>query len=416
LAGGALGATQGALYGAGTAKEGEKAEAAKLGAGVGGGVGAVFPMLPAALGRVISPKASTNPAVQKLMAEGVKPTIGQALGGRISALEEKAMSLPIMGDMISLARSKAGEGVQAAAFNRALAPIGQSLPKGLKGRDAVVHTADTLQKQYDTVLAKIGAIAPDEQFSTKVNELSAMVDKLKVPAADKQKYTMALDDVISSIDENGYLTSDAYKTLESSLGQDFRNLTSSQSVTESRIAPAVKQLQQNLRDMLKRQAGDSADELQRTNEAWANFKRVQGAAAKSGAIDGEFTPAQLAASVRALDKSKDKGASAKGQALMQDLSDAARSVVGSKVPDSGTAGRLFYGGSALAAGTVAPAIPLSLAAGGAMYTPAIQNALVKAVAKRGANAPKIAKQVNALMLKGDQPASAMAARLSNNGQ
>jgi hypothetical protein len=407
------GAGAGGIFGALTpTTQGDENFAKEKATQIGLGVltGGAIPAATAGIGRVISPNASTNAQLSLLQKEGVKPTIGQALGGRANALEEKAMSVPIMGDMISVARSKSAEGVQRAAYNRALTPIGEKLPKGMKGRDAVAYTSDRLSQKYDEVLNKIGAITPDEQFTQSVDDLTKMVDVLKVPKAEKAKFALALDDVRNSIDENGVLTSEAYKTLESSLGSDFRKLSSSQSVTESRIAPAVKQLQQNLKDMLQRQAGSNADELQKANAAYANFKRVQNAAGKSGAIEGEFTPAQLGQAVRAMDKSKDKGQYAKGNALMQDLSDAARAVVGDKVPNSGTAERLLYGGGALGSGLVNPAIPMALAGGATAYTAPVQNALVSLVTKRPEFAKALASEVNKLgVSKGAQTVPAMIA-------
>lgn len=404
----ASGVGAGSVFGALTPTTGEPENFAQEKAtqiGLGAVTGGAVPVVAQGIGRVVMPKAAENANLQLLRKEGVQPTIGQALGGRMNALEEKAMSIPIMGDMISVARGKAAQGVQTAAYNRALTPIGDKLPKGMKGRDAAVYTADKLSQKYDDVLSKIGAITPDEQFTKSVDELTMMVDNLKVPKAEKEKFALALDDVRGAIDENGVLTSEAYKTLESSLGQDFRKLSSSQSVTESRIAPAVKQLQNNLKDMLKRQSGTHADELQKTNEAWANFKRVQNAGSKGGAIEGDFTPAQLAQAVRAMDKSKDKGRYFEGNALMQDLSDAARAVVGDKVPNSGTAERLLYGGGALASGAVNPLIPASLAAGGAAYTQPVQNALVNLVSKRPEFAKALAQEIN--MIGSSKPAQAV---------
>jgi hypothetical protein len=55
--------------------------------------------------------------------------------------------------------------------------------------------------------------------------------------------------------------------------------------------------------------------------------------------EGIFTAAQLQNAVKAGDKSVGKGAFATGNALMQDLSGAGQRVLGSKYPDSGTAGR-----------------------------------------------------------------------------
>jgi hypothetical protein len=390
--GAALGAGQGAIYGGTQAKAGEELSGAGMGALVGGLAGGAVPAVAGAAKSIISPKASTNAALQKVLEEGGTPTIGQALGGTAAKLEEKAMSMPIVGDMIGRARTQAIESIEPAAYNRALGAIGEKLPKGVKGRDAIVHTENALKAKYDDVLNKIGAIIPDEQFGQKVQSLTNMVDSLKMPQAQKDKFLFALDKVQSSIDKDGVLTSDAYKRLESSLGSHAKKLGGSQDIYEADLAPAVQQLRAELQDMLGRQAGDQAKELAKANKGWANFKVLQKAAGGVGADEGKFTPAQLNAAVRAADKSKDKGAFARGNALMQDLSGAAKSVMGSTVPDSGTAGRLLT--NVLAAGgagaAISPVIPAALAAGGVMYTRPVQNALVSMIAKRPDLAPKIA--------------------------
>ena len=145
--------------------------------------------------------------------------------------------------------------------------------------------------------------------------------------------------------------------------------------------------------MLKRQAGSSADDLKATNTAWANFKRVQNAGSKLGADSGNFSPSQLQNAVRALDKSKDKAAFARGNALMQDLGDAGKSVLGNKVPDSGTAGRLIMGGGALGSYLINPAIPASLLGGAGLYTQPAQSFLNALITKRPELAQSIASSV-----------------------
>lgn len=349
----------------------EKAKQLAMGAVAGGAV----PVVTGAASRMISPNASKNINVSTLREEGVTPTIGQTLGGRWNALEEKAQSLPIVGDMISNARRSANSQFETAAYNRALKPIGQELPKGLSGRDALVHTESTLKNAYDDVLTRIGAIKPDSAFNSKVSNLQTMVNKMVMPNAEKAKFAAALNDVKQSVDNNGVITSDAFKALESSLGADARKLGASTNIYEGKLSPAVKQLQAELRDMLKRQAGNEADDLKAVNAGWANFKRVQNAAAKIGADEGEFTPAQFQNAVRALDKSKDKSAFARGGALGQDLGDAGKTVLGNKVPNSGTAERLLYGGGALGSYLINPAIPAGLLGGAALYTQPSQKML-----------------------------------------
>ena len=79
-----------------------------------------------------------------------------------------------------------------------------------------------------------------------------------------------------------------------------------------------------------------APELRAANEAFANALRVEGGAGKIGSDQGVFTPDHLLSSVRQLDPSLRKGTFARGDALMQDLGDAGKAVLGNKVPDSGT--------------------------------------------------------------------------------
>ena len=360
---------------------------------IGSALGGATPLAAAGVGRLISPNASKNVNLDLLKSEGVKPTIGQTLGGWANKAEEKMQSLPIVGDAIAAARGRSTSEFERAANNRALSPIGQKLPEGLTGREAVAYTEIALKDKYDEVLGNIGAINADPKFNKSLTSLTDMVNKLMIPKDDKLKFRAALNDVKSSIDSNGYITPDIYKSLESTLGRDAATLARSQAINDNKIAPAVKQLQAELKDLLQRQAGSSADELKAANTGWANFKRVQRAAASVGADDGQFTPAQFQSAVKALDRSKDKGAFARGNALGQDLGDAGKSMLTNKVPDSGTAGRLALGIGGLASGAINPLIPAGLVGGATMYTPFMQNLLRGAVSSR----PQFAQPVAGLL-------------------
>lgn len=361
--------------------------------GFGSLAGGTIPVLAKGISSVFSPKASTNQQLKALMDEGVKPTIGQTLGGTAARVEEKLQSLPIMGDMIRSARQSANSSFEKAAVNRALKPIGEELPPGLRGNEAIAYTERLLGDRYNAVLNKIGAVIPDNAFNEKVANLTSMVNKLMMPAAEKEKFMQAIGNVAQSMDKKGVMTSDAYKALESSLGADARKLGMSTNIYESKLAPAVKQLQAELREMLGRQAGNESDELAKINSGWANFKRVQNAAGKVGTEGGEFSPAQFQNAVRAMDKSKDKAAFARGNALGQDLSSAGKSILTGKVPNSGTADRLAYGTGAVGAGFINPAIPLGLTAGAAAYTPAVQNFLRFLATTRPSYAPRVASSI-----------------------
>lgn len=378
-----IGAATGAGFGALTpVGEGDFTSEKMKQIGTGAAFGGAVPAVVGGVSRIISPNASRNSNLQLLKREGVRPTVGQALGGMWNKTEEKLTSLPGMGDMIVRARDSAQRDFQGAAFNRALKPVGEQLPKGLTGRDALVHTETVLKGKYDDVLTKIGAIRPDAQFNTKVADLTALVGRMPDNGGVQSKFAQSVTEVANSIDRRGYITSDAFKTLESSLGKDAKKLFGSQDTWDGKLAPAVKQLQEELREMLSRQAGSHANDLRAANAGWANFKRVQGATGKIGAEDGNFNASQFLNAVRGQDKSKDKAAFARGSALGQDLGDAGKTILRDRVPDSGTPGRLML---AAAAGGSAPfsLLPMAgLATGAAAYTSPAQRALLAAISSR----------------------------------
>jgi hypothetical protein len=84
------------------------------------------------------------------------------------------------------------------------------------------------------------------------------------------------------------------------------------------------------------------------DQQYANFVRVQQAAGSAGATGGVFNPVQLAAAVRSTSPGLRKGQYAAGEALMQNLSDPAKEILSSALPESGTTPRALW--TALGAG------------------------------------------------------------------
>lgn len=361
---------------------------------LGAGFGAATAPLAGALSRVISPKASMNPNVAILKKEGVQPTIGQTLGGWANRAEEKAQSLPIMGDAISAARQRANDQLNKAAFNRALAPIGETLPKNVPlGGSAVEYTSSKLGAAYDKLLPKLTTQA-DDVFAGKVQSLQAMVkdgalDPKYATFFEKTLKTRVLD----KFQGQNSISGQTLKDTESFLSSEIKRFGMSQDPDARLIGDALKEVQSELRGLVMRTNPQYAAELKAINTGWANFKRVQNAVAKIGADDGVFTSAQLQNAVRALDKSKDKARFAEGNALMQDLSGAAKSQMSGKVADSGTAGRLMLGSGALASGVINPAIPAGLLGGASAYTPQVQALLRGLVSSRPQSAQSIADAI-----------------------
>jgi hypothetical protein len=362
--------------------------------GMGGAAGWAGDKLVRGASRVVQPHV--RPEVSALMREGVTPTPGQILGGNAARIEAKATSMPFVGDAIASSQRRAGEELNRAAFNRALAPVGAKLPSSISlGREAVAYVDDTLGARYNALLPRL-TVKADRQFAQEVSSLQNMVNTGAIdPSAANTFNRILQNDVLGKFQGQNAITGQTMKAIESDLGAHIRRLAGSSDSDQRLLGDALKEAQETLRGLVQRSNPAHAKELKAINTGWANFKRVQRAAGYVGADDGVFTPANLQSAVKALDRSKDHGKFARGKALMQDLSDNAKSVMGSKYPDSGTAGRLMNVGAAATA-VHTPAIPLGLLAASGLYTAPAQRALAAALTKRPGWAPLAAEEIESL--------------------
>lgn len=360
-----------------------------LGAAVSGGLSGVGN----SLARLVSPKASTNPQVQRLLDEGVTPTPGQIMGGTARTAEDRAMSVPIVGDAIRSARKRGIEELNRAALNRAMAPLGGKVNN--VGREGMREVGDAISSAYDDLLPKLSFRA-DGQFARDLGRLQQMAQAMP-PAQAQQFENIVRSQVASRMTPQGGATGQAYKEIEGEIGRLARSYLSSANAGERQLGTALAELQNSLRSALSRANPGSAKELAKINEAYANFVRLQRAAGMVGADDGIFTPAQLSSAVRASDKSMRKGKYARGEALMQDLSDAGRSVMSGTIPNSGTADRLMLSAGALGTGLYNPLIPAGLMAASIPYFGGVNRLAAAALARRPGFAPQIAEGVRSVI-------------------
>lgn len=399
----ATGAITGAALGGGltpaTSEDSFGVEKAKQMA-AGGVTGGAFPLVAGGLARVVNPNAANNPNVQLLRSEGVNPTVGQTLGGLANMVEQKAQSLPIMGGAITSARNRAKEEFNQAAINRAVAPIGQKATE--IGREGVRRAGDALSQSYDDALAQIKAVKFDNQFKQDFGQLKQLANNL-TPAM-KAKFNREVKTLVEDrISPAGSMIAETFKKAEGELGKKASDYASSATASERELGDALKQAQSLLQQTVARQNPQYAKALAASDEGWANLVRVEGAAKAAKNSEGVFTPAQLNTAIQTADKSVRKRAVGRGTALMQDLGSAGQAVLGSNVPNSGTADRLFTGlamGGLPASYLVNPLIPAAigggLLTGAAAYTSPAQKVLNAIVASR----PELAKPVAEAIRKG----------------
>lgn len=375
------------IIGAGSSA-GASGAARENGVGIGGQLaagllGAAAPMV---AGRVLAPQ--TRPEVVTLMNEGITPTPGQIAGGFIQRTEDKARSIPVLGDMITSAQRRGVEDLNRAAYARALQGVPNAeVPKTL-GREAVDDIAKQLGNAYDDVLGKMKFQA-DQQFLADMSNVASNVQSL--PPKQVSAYRNFLDEkILSQMSSGGAMSGETLKRVEGAISREAKQFSGSPDPFNQKLGEQLQDTLTAFRDSLLRNNPDQAPQLQQLNASYANYARLRDAASRIGSEGGVFTPAQLNSAVRAADKSVAKGGFARGNALMQDLSGAGVNVLGPKYPDSGTAGRMaFAAGSSGALGAINPGALLGLGGASLAYTPPVQKAIAAALVKR----PELIRQL-----------------------
>ena len=347
-----------------TEDKGEAALAGALGSAAGQGIVRGAGRL---LGGVVRPSAEARTLMQK----GIQPTIGQGadqgtMSGRlIRRGEEIAESVPIAGTFVSRARQRAADELGETAMQRAVPPGGTAV--GGPSRESF----QALRSQFDKAYKVLDPLTftPDKQFSqdllaiindpdnfasrSQINRVLAFVNK----NFDKKFQ--------SSEQDTAFISGKALKEFESKIGKRIRDLARSMNPEDAAERRILTQVDEALTQYRNRQLPPSiAQDLRETDRAYANYKRLLRAGSYVGADEGAFTPAMLTRSVKAMARNPDQYA--RGQALMQDLTDPA-SILRGRTPNSGTVDRAALLG--LGAGTlINPVGTLTGAAAGAAGT------------------------------------------------
>jgi hypothetical protein len=369
----------------------------KLGqVGTNAAIGGVATPVTAALGSAIS--GVVDPVRQRLAQAGVTMTPGQIAGGGWQALENKASSLPLIGDMIKGAQQRGVQTFNKATYDQVLAPLGQKY-SGPIGQEGVGAVRQTIGNAYDNALSNMTFRATDPAFQSDITNLAGMAQNL--PPAQQKTFTNILQtQVFGKLGPQGLMDGPTLKGAQSELSRIARGYSGDASFDNRQLGAAVGEIKSAIDSSLPRYNAPAAvGDLSKANAAYANFVRLRGAAGSQGAMNngGIFTPAQLQSAVRGADKSAGKGASATGNALMQDFSQDAMGVLGKGYPDSGTAGRLGTAGALGALfshpGMLLNPMAYAAAAPALAYTPLGQRAAQGLLMSRPAGAQAVGNAV-----------------------
>lgn len=378
--GAAYGAASGLGYGEGSLIE--RAPSVATNALVGAGVGAIGQ---AGVDRLVRGAANpaTASAARRLSREGVELTPGQMVaeipmvGTALRTIEEGASTIPIAGAAISGARNRSVETFNRAAINRALAPIGESLPTNLRaftrpgrqneaGYEAVDRASRLVSQAYDRALEGV-EVRPDQQFYDDLAQVSLRIAE-EAPESTVGQFSNILQNRAFRNMEfaDSPITGQQFKRADSEIAALAREQRISNDPANRALARALDDTREVLRELVARQNPDKAPEIRAANQAFANLVRVQEAAGStaSQASEGVFSPTQLGVAAA---RGQSRGNRASGQALMQDLASSGRQVLNSRIGDSGTATRGAVTALASgAAGTTAvlnPAVAVPVIAG-----------------------------------------------------
>lgn len=347
----------GAGYGALTSPEDRTAGA------VGGGVGTAAGMgINRLAGGLIKPFVSKD--AQALMAQGIQPTPGQAIGGAVNTAEQKLKSLPLIGDVIRSGRDRAVN-----EFNEKAIQTAVPGATGF-GDEALIAARKTLGDQYEDVLGKLPNITMDRGAIVTAATEAAGDASLGLSNASK-KY---IRDYVGKnlIGRSQDISGETAKRVESDLLKVITRLRGSADSEQRGIADALSKVHDAWRTSLANTAEvvqpGAGKALSDANASWRAFSALDRAGGYRGNQNlagnetaGRFTPNSLRRSIEASDVSQNNNVTRAlrgGDAPFQRLNTLTRQgerVLGDSVPDSGTATRMMYGAGALGAGSAAGA-------------------------------------------------------------
>lgn len=371
-------ATAGGLYGAATTDE-------RLGSGLAGAFGGALGQgVPTAAAKVVKPALTRG--AQSLREAGVRLTPGEMLGGIVQRLEDGATSVPLIGDFVRNAKRMSLEDFNRVLVDDSLKQIGGRLDDTIPaGREAIRYADNAVSQAYDDVLSGL-TVRNDAALDATVTAIRDMSKSLPMRARNIVK--REFDEQFAQIFDNPTRTAlgPDFKGMLSSLRTEYGKLQRSGNYYQRKAGDALREIHRQMMDAAKRQNPEAAARLEAADRAYAILSRVKGAASRAGADGGIVTPAQVLAEVR---KTGPRGSFARGEAMGQELAEAAKETLPSTVPDSGTPFRGLLLGSPLLAGPaeaagVDMAAPALIGAGvlGGLYTRPGQAVLRGAIGAR----------------------------------
>lgn len=366
----ATGATYGGVSGLNSAEGNivDRLPGAALGATVGGVAGgslqAAAPYaqrLAGIVGGATKPiRATTGRAadVRTLLDSGVSLTPGQRMGGIVQNAENLAQRAPILGPAIRGARQRGGETLNRAVGLRAMDNVDQGIPSTVPtGSEMVSYVSNQLGKEFERGYSMVPNFQPDENLANGLRAISEAKSDLP-PEIGRQ-----FDNIIGSRLQRlaaGDVSGQTVGGVRSELNNLAAGYLKSQDPAQQGLGRMLTGVSDELDAAISRQNPEAGRVLDNARQGWTDYIRLE--RASTAANGNQFSPGQLSSAVRQSDGTVRRGAVARGEARMQDLSRAAQNVMPDSFGNPGTADAIGLG--ALGTGLVTEPVTTTAIAGG----------------------------------------------------
>lgn len=370
---------------------------ATAGEGIGGY------LLPKAMSKLANGVGRTE-AAQRMIDEGIYPTLGGMKGGVVKSLEDKALSIPLFGDAIAMGRKNAINQFNDAALRRGGIPeeaVNQI------GHDGFSQLDDYFNKQFGDALGGVRFDMTDPRIQQAIDralqQRGAQADTIDaVNGFFRGQYAQRGINP-NPAPGNSLMNSAPVPTL--STGQDFHNLLrdirtrsqalrKSSNIAEQDAGYVLRGMYDDIQGIAGKQGYSDPGALDAFNKVRQQYAAVA-PAYRAGQLNtvatqqgGIFSPKQYAnANANNMKAMGQVSQLRQGQGYNQQFADDAVKTLGNNYPDSGTAGRMLLGlevgGSALMPSSLVASVP-ALAAVAGLNTQIGRKALAGATAPQKA--------------------------------
>lgn len=293
---------------------------------IGAAGGALGDLAARGVARIAQPIMQT-PEVKELLSRGIVPTPGQAAGGGMSRVEEKLTSIPLTGEIIQNARVRPRDEFNRATLNLAMPGNAKVSQAGNAGFQEVKQE---LGSAYDNVF-RGKTVAPDSALFSAIDAAKS-VPLLPLSNEGERQFNSIIANVFKQrMPASGSMDASTLKTdVIGDIGKEARSFLKSQVRSEQAVGEALMEARNTVNKWLTSEVAKSspmaAAQIAAIDRHYGVRKQIEKAVDRSAAQGGVFTPYQAL-------KATLPGTDARG------LAETAQSVIGNRVPNSGTMDR-----------------------------------------------------------------------------